>query len=98
MDRLLFRNGIVAEVQVPKFRNSDFAVSPDHIMTSRQSRNAFDQNQRLRNRAKQQVAVENDCVPAILARHWLMTSRAQILNCESSANQTGHAILRNKPA
>src|SRR6266478_3700380 len=204
MDRLLFRKGIVAEVQVPKFRNSDFAISPDHIMTSRRSRNAFDQSQRLRNRAKEQVAidrltaklcrhqvgaqkrthfgsenqltvflkiverlnsersardetrlidivpnrqpkhpgelpnairpvaavhfydhfgvragleslafrlqlstklfeivdlaVENDCVPAVLARHWLMTRWAQILNCESSANQTGHAILRNKPA
>src|SRR6266566_2959840 len=67
MDRLLFRNGIVAEVQVPKFRNSDFAVSPDHIMTSWQSRNAFDQSQRLRNRAKEQVAV--DRFTAKLCRH-----------------------------
>src|SRR5947207_2840982 len=73
MDRLLFRNGIVAEVQVPKFRNSDFAVSPDHIMTSWQSRNAFDQSQRLRNRAKEQVAV--DRFTAKLWRHQVGTQK-----------------------
>src|SRR5947207_6055176 len=36
-------------------------------MTSRQSRNAFDQSQRLRNRAKEQVAV--DRFTAKLCRH-----------------------------
>ncbi len=42
INRFLFRNGIVAELHIPKFRESGFAVAPNHVMAGWQSGNAFD--------------------------------------------------------